>query len=142
MYGTEDQTPGGQGGQMERYPSLDIGVPFLEWKDPAGYNMRVVDSLAGGGVRPTNYFLRYMEGFNNDIRNSEYNIQRTHYYNNPASPAIHQRERTKQILIHLECFFLNTQVLGNISWKGATSAVNRGYTSSDFIVYRLTKLIY
>lgn len=144
----EDQTPGGQGGANEAgNPTLRYWGPFyVNVQDPAGYNMLVVDSLGRsvGGVRPNNYFFYdiWRGDFDNDIRNSEYNIQRTHYYNNPESPWF----GTPVLESHLEnidtfrmLFPRLRKVLGNISWKGATNAVNRGYTSNDYIVYRLAE---
>ncbi|WP_336514836.1 RagB/SusD family nutrient uptake outer membrane protein [Pollutibacter soli] len=144
----EDQTLGGQGGQNEAgNPSLRYWGPFyVNVKDPAGFNMLVADSLGRsvGGIRPNNYFLYtiWNGDFNNDIRNSEYNIQRTHYYNNPASVWVNTPvlESHKPKIDTFRMLFPRLRkVLGNISWKGATSAVNRGYTSSDFIVYRLAE---
>lgn len=144
----EDQTLGGQGGQNEAgNPTLRYWGPFyVNVKDPAKYNQVVVDSLGRGvaGVRATTYFFYdlWKDNWDNDIRNSKYNIVRTHYYNNPASPWFGKKIE-KEHLAKIDTFRMLfpriRKVEGNISWKGATSAVNKGYTTNDFIVYRFSE---
>ncbi|GAB3986224.1 RagB/SusD family nutrient uptake outer membrane protein [Spirosoma daeguense] len=144
----ENQTLGGQGGANQAgNPSLRYWGPFyINVKDPAGFNQVLVDSLGRGvaGIRPTNYFFYdiWKDNWRNDIRNSEHNIRRTHYYNNPASPwfgkVIEEQHKAKIDTFRM-LFPRIRKVEGNISWKGATSAVNMGYTTNDFIVYRLSE---
>ncbi|WP_273215885.1 RagB/SusD family nutrient uptake outer membrane protein [Runella zeae] len=144
----EDQTLGGQGGATEAgNPSLRYWGPFyVNVKDPAGFNQVVVDSLGRGvaGVRANTYFFYdlWKDNWNNDMRNSSHNIRRVHYYNNPASPwygkVIEEAHKAKIDTFRM-LFPRIRKVEGNISWKGATSAVNRGYTTNDFIVYRLAE---
>jgi starch-binding outer membrane protein, SusD/RagB family len=144
----EDQTLGGQGGaNVAGNPSLRYWSPFyVNVKDPAGFNQVVVDSLGRGvaGIRANTYFFYdlWKDNWVNDMRNSTHNIRRVHYYNNPASPwfgkMIEESHKAKIDTFRM-LFPRIRKVEGNISWKGATSAVNRGYTTSDFIVYRLAE---
>lgn len=144
----ENQTLGGQGGQNGAgNPSLRYWGPFyINVKDPAGYNQVLVDSLGRGvaGIRPSNYFLYdlWKDNWDNDVRNSRHNIRRVHYYNNPASPwfgKVIEQAHMASIDTFRMLFPRIRKVEGNISWKGATSAVNMGYTTNDFIVYRLAE---
>ncbi len=144
----ENQTPGGQGGANEAgNPTLRYWSPFyVNVKDPAGFNQVVVDSLGRGvaGIRATNYFFYdiWKDNWHNDIRNSFYNIRRTHYYNNPASPwfgKMIEEEHKAKIDTFRMLFPRIRKVEGIINWKGATSGSNRGYTTTDFIVYRLSE---
>ncbi|MBC9929460.1 RagB/SusD family nutrient uptake outer membrane protein [Chitinophaga qingshengii] len=55
--------------------------------------MKVADSLGGRGIgriRPTNWWT-YELYEKTDMRNSPYNIRRTYYYNDPASPKYGQQ---------------------------------------------------
>lgn len=54
--------------------------------------MLLCDSLGGRGISriALTYFVLNNYGVN-DMRNSQYNIKRTYYYNNPASPLYHQQ---------------------------------------------------
>lgn len=145
----EDQIPGGysttfQGGN----PTLRYWVPFyVNVKDPDGKpGMIVADSL-GRGVglcRPTNYFLYdlWKDNWNNDMRNSSYNIRRTYYYNNPASAYFGQQVK-KEHIQNQDTFQMIyptiRKVEGKIGWLGRDNPVRAGLTSSDFIVYRLAE---
>jgi starch-binding outer membrane protein, SusD/RagB family len=56
----------------------------------------VVDTLArpAGYLRGTNLFNYFIWSDQNDIRNSEYNIKRTFWYNNPANPEFFGKKIT------------------------------------------------
>lgn len=76
---------GGNGNNWPRYwaPEYDKIV------SPNGFGNSAADSLVRGiGVNsPTNFVKYDMWALDwNDIRNSEYNIRRTFYYNNPEDP--------------------------------------------------------
>lgn len=85
-----------------KYEAEGIGYPVSHerwwgpmcWrlKDVDGVQNHLKDTLMGrpvGVVRPTKYasedIWNYHDNWNTDIRNSNYNIQRDFYYNNPAS---------------------------------------------------------
>ena len=66
------------------------GPKFEDVTDPDGKKLLVNDSLgrSQGGVRPNNYyFYDIWNDDETDIRNSKYNIRRTWFWNNPASPT-------------------------------------------------------
>jgi hypothetical protein len=81
-------TPGGgNGGNVQ---NRWWGPKFEDVTDPTGKKLLVNDSLgrSQGGVRPNNYFFYDIWKDNwNDMRNSKYNIRRTWFWNNPASPT-------------------------------------------------------
>lgn len=72
------------------------GPKWWEIQDPEGVPGMILtpDSLGRGvaWVRPTDYFNYYLwEGNPADMRNSEYNIRREFYYNNPESEYFGQK---------------------------------------------------
>ena len=72
------------------------GPKWWEIQDPNGESgmQLTIDSLGRGvaWVRPSNYFnYEIWEGDSDDIRNSEYNIRREFYYNNPESEYFGQQ---------------------------------------------------
>ena len=92
----ESLTAGG-GGTTGGNSMIRQWGPFLSRiKDPAGVSMLVVDSLGRGTgpVRGTNYYLYqvWASDWDNDIRNSDFNMHRKFYYNNPASPQYFQKQ--------------------------------------------------
>lgn len=73
---------------MERH----LGTTWWAIKDKNGTSNWLKDTLSGrpmSAVRPTPYVSQkiweYKNDWNNDIRNSKYNIQRTFYWTNPSS---------------------------------------------------------
>ncbi len=83
----EYNVPGGMANnQLER-----IWGPFLEQLNtPDGKRAILRDTYLGrpiGFIRPSNYleYIIWRSDWSNDIRNSEYNMQRKFYINNPAS---------------------------------------------------------
>lgn len=144
----EDVTPGGNGSNAGGNPSLRNWSPFyVNVRDPDGKpGMVVVDSLGRGVgiVRPTTYFLYnlWQDNWNNDIRNSPHNIRRTYIYNNPASAwfnKVVEKSHYAKLDTNQMLYPTLRKVEGNISWLGGTSLFNKGFTSSDFIVYRLAE---
>lgn len=138
----ENLTPGGAGGNGGNN-TIRQWVPAL-WnlKDPAGVNgMILVDSLNRGVAytRPTSWFLYdlWVSDWDNDIRNSVYNIRRKIYYNNPAStyfgklvePRTTQEDTMRNVYPYL-------RKLEGKPFNGDNAS---GRTGKDFIVYRLAE---
>lgn len=144
----EDQTPGGMGSNTGGNPSLRNWSPFyVNVKDPDGKAGMIVEDSLGRGVgivRPTTYFLYnlWKDNWDNDIRNSPHNIRRTYYYNNPSS-AWYKKEVLKEHYAKLDTFQMLYPTLrkieGKIGYLGGTSLFHKGFTYSDFIVYRLAE---
>jgi len=81
-------TPGGGTGNNNH--DRWWGPKFEDVTDPTGKKLLVCDSLgrSQGGVRPNNYYFYDIWKDNwNDMRNSKYNIRRTWFWNNTASPT-------------------------------------------------------
>lgn len=133
----------GGGGSTGRNNTIRGWTPAL-WnlQDPTGATaMSIVDSLGRGVayVRPTTWYLYDLWEGNSDrdIRNSEYNIRRTYYYNNPAStyfgrvvePRTTQEDTMRNVYPYL-------RKLEGSPWNGDNTS---GGTGKDFIVYRLAE---
>jgi len=144
----EDKTVGGQGSNTRGNQSLRGWGPFLaRIMDPSKAAGTIVTDSLGRGVgwlRPTSYFLYDLWGanWNTDIRNSEYNIKRTFYYNNPSSTYFGQQiipgtslEDTMQNLYPLVTKALGTPIS---NWR-SLGEFTAGFTSSDIIIYRLAE---
>jgi hypothetical protein len=137
----EEFTDGGSGTVGNRM--LGNFAPFLvNIKDPAGFALVVTDSM-GRGVgrsRPSNYttYEIWAGNWDNDIRNSPFNMRRVFYYNNPSSPYIGQvvnrsilgKEDTLRRL-----FDYSRKVEGR-PWDNNNTS---GRTSKDVYVYRLAE---
>jgi starch-binding outer membrane protein, SusD/RagB family len=133
----ESYTTGGGSNNM-----LKAWAPFLiQILSPDGKSMLVTDSL-GRGVganRGSNYFLYdvWKDNFNNDMRNSKFNMRRKFYYNNPASKYFKMQveKRTSQEDTLRNIYSYPRKVEGiprnNINTSGSTS--------KDIIVYRLAE---
>ena len=86
----EEFTVGGAGTYKGNH-MLRSWIPFsTKIKDPKGKSGIVPTDSLGRGTgfcRPTNYFFYdiWKDNWNNDIRNSPFNIRRKQYYTNPAS---------------------------------------------------------
>lgn len=144
----EDKTPGGQGSNEKGNGTLRSWGPFLaKLTDPAGNNgMIITDSLGRGcgWVRPTSYFLYdlWKDNWNNDIRNSKYNIKRNHYYNNPSSSYFGElvEKRTSLVDTMQNCYPTIGKILGTPIYNWRTLGEwTAGFTGSDFIIYRLAE---
>jgi hypothetical protein len=139
----EDPTPGGSGTSGGNNTLRGWGPWYINLKDPDGKaGMIIVDSL-GRGVgltRPTSYFLYdlWQSDWNNDIRNSKFNIRRTMYYTNPASAYFQKpveqkttrRDTMQNIYPTLRKIEGPTPSSGNMT---------TGRTFTDFMVYRLAE---
>lgn len=119
-------------------------LPFMvQLTDPAGkLGMALNADTLGRGVgicRPTTYFLYdlWKDNWNNDIRNSKYNIKRDFYYNNPSSSYFGKKvEPKKTDLDTLQRLYPYVRKVEGRAWQGN---ITSGRTSKDYIVYRLAE---
>lgn len=138
----ENLTPGGAGTNNGNN-NIRGWVPFLpNLKDPAGGTGMVVSDSLGRGVaysRPTTFFLYdlWKDNWDNDIRNSVYNIRRKFYYNNPASTyfgkQVEKRTANEDTMRNVYPY------LRKLEGKPFNGANTSGRTGKDFIVYRLAE---
>ena len=88
-YQIEYATPGGVGGARGNNWLRGWGPRFFDAKDPDNNPGFILtqDSIGRGvgWIRPTNYWVYGIWNDPSDIRNSEYNVRRDWYYNNPES---------------------------------------------------------
>lgn len=137
----EENTEGGYGTQGNKM--LRNFAPFLvHIKAPDGVPILASDSLGRGTgySRGTNYTLYqiWAGNWDNDIRNSKYNMRRIFYYNNPASTYFGQtvdesklgKEDTLRSL-----YDYSRKVEG----KPYNNTITSGATSKDVYVYRLAE---
>lgn len=141
----EDQTPGGQGGTVGNN-NLRAWGPFYSsgsFRAPDGKAGFIVSDSMGrsvGWMRPTNYFFYdiWKDNWENDIRNSAYNIRRTFVYNNPASSyfgkTVERRTQADDTMFYL--YPTIRKIEGNPPKSGDLS---RGRTFTDLMVYRLAE---
>jgi hypothetical protein len=133
--------PGGGGGTANNW--LRAWGPFyINLKDPDGVAGNVlVDSLGRGVayVRATNYFFYdvWKDNWDNDIRNSRYNIRRVQYYNNPASKYFNKviEPRTTQEDTMRNIFPTIRKIEGR-PWQNNNVS---GRVPKDIMVYRLAE---
>jgi len=138
----EPFTAGGGGSQGGNSQIRQWG-PFLSRiKDPSGGSMLITDSLGRGTgpVRGTNYYLYdiWNGDWSNDIRNSQYNMRRQFYYNNPASPNYFGKlveQKTNQEDTMRNIYAYPRKVEGR-PWNNINTS---GRTVKDVIVYRLAE---
>ncbi|MEO5995150.1 MAG: RagB/SusD family nutrient uptake outer membrane protein [Chitinophagaceae bacterium] len=137
----ESFTAGG-GGTQGGNSSIRQWGPFLsKIKDPSGTSMLVVDSLGRGTgpVRGTNYYLYtiWNSDWNNDMRNSAYNMHRKFYYNNPASTYFGKQveQKTDQEDTMRNIYSYPKKVEGK-PWNNTNTS---GRTGKDIIVFRLAE---
>ncbi|GAB3742486.1 RagB/SusD family nutrient uptake outer membrane protein [Spirosoma lituiforme] len=138
----ENLTPGGAGTNNGNN-TIRGWVPFLpNLKDPAGGTGMIVSDSLGRGVaysRPTTFFFYdlWKDNFDNDIRNSVYNIRRKFYYNNPASTyfgkLVEKRTANEDTMRNVYPY------LRKLEGKPFNGANTSGRTGKDFIVYRLAE---
>ncbi len=139
----EAYTPGG-GGTMKGNHLVRGALPFMvQLTDPNGkLGMSLHVDTLGRGVaimRPTTYFLYdlWKGNWNNDMRNSKYNIKRDFYYNNKASAYFGKKvEPRKTALDTLQRIYPYPRKVEGKAWEGN---VTSGRTAKDFIVYRLAE---
>lgn len=141
----EDQTPGGQGGtvgnnNLRAWGSFYSSGSFRAPDGKAGFIVSDSMGRSVGWVRPTNYFFYdiWKDNWENDIRNSAYNIRRTFVYNNPASTyfgkVVERRTQADDTMFYL--YPSIRKIEGNPPKNGDLS---RGRTFTDLMVYRLAE---
>jgi len=142
----EDLTIGGQGGSNGNNRLRNWGPWYERLTDPAGRSgMVVVDSLGRGTgqVRPNPYFIYdvWASDWNNDMRNSVYNMRRQLRYTNPTSTYFGQvvGPRTTEIDTMQNIYPYPRKIEGNVGALTNTSTSWSGRTFQDFMVYRLAE---
>src|SRR5690606_28928184 len=142
----EDMTPGGQGASNGNNRLRNWGPWYERLRDPAGRSgMVVVDSMGRGTgqVRQTNYFVYelWQSDWDNDIRNSRFNIRRDFYYTNPTSDYFGQlvEKKTTEIDTMQNLYPQIRKIEGKIGALTNTSTAWSGRTYQDFMVYRLAE---
>lgn len=139
-----DEDGVGGGGTMGGNHWVRAALPFLaQLTDPDGkLGMTLHIDTLGRGVaicRPTTYFLYdlWEDNWDNDIRNSKYNIKREFYYNNINSAYFGQKVEPKtNSLDTLQRIYPYIRKVEGKAWKNRPTS---GRTSKDFIVYRLAE---
>ncbi|NDV80380.1 RagB/SusD family nutrient uptake outer membrane protein [Bacteroides sp. 51] len=139
----EEYTPGGAG-TMNGNHMVRGALPFLvQLTDPNGkLGMSLHVDTLGRGVaimRPTTYFLYnlWKGNWDNDMRNSKYNIKREFYYNNKSSAYFGKKVEPKTTpLDTLQRIYPYPRKVEGRAWQGNTTS---GRTGKDFIVYRLAE---
>jgi len=139
----EEFTPGG-GGSLGGNHQPRGWLPFLvQLTDPAaklGMSLNK-DSLQRGVaiIRPNTYFLYdlWKSDWNNDMRNSKYNIKRDFYYNNPSSAYFGKKvEKKTTALDTMQRIYPYVRKIEGKSWQGI---LDNGRTGKDMIIYRLAE---
>lgn len=139
----EDVTPGGASGAAGNTWLRAWGPRYWSITDPAGKSGMIVSDSMGRGVgwiRPNSYLLYdvWIIDFNNDIRNSPFNIRRQFVYNNPASAYFGKIVEAKTADLDTMVYIFPT--LRKIEGKlGRTSANTTGRTFKDVMVFRLAE---
>lgn len=136
----EENTPGGGG--VVGNSNLRNWAPFLaNIKDPDGVSMLITDSM-GRGVgrsRLSNHSVYdiWQSDWNNDIRNSSYNMRRVFYYNNPASAYFGKVVEPKTVR---EDTMRNLYPYARkVEGRPLNSNNTSGRTAKDIAVYRLAE---
>ena len=139
----EDMTVGGQGGSNGNNRLRNWGPWYERLTDPAGRSgMVIVDSMGRGTgqVRPTPYFLYdvWAGDWDNDMRNSPYNIRRQFRYTNPSSAYFGQivEPKTSAIDTMQNMYPYPRKIEGDVGTLTHTGSSWSGRTYQDFIVYR------
>lgn len=119
------------------------GPSYWLLTDPAQKPGMVVSDSMGRGVgwtRPNSYLLYdvWQSDFNNDMRNSPYNIRRVFVYNNPASAYFGKVVEPRTTLVDsMERYFPTLRKIeGQI---GRTIANTQGRTVVDVAMFRLAE---
>ena len=140
----EDMTVGGQGNSNGNNRLRNWGPWYERLKDPDGKSgMVVVDSLGRGTgqIRPTNYALYdiWKGQWDQDMRNSVYNMRRKFYYTNPASKYFGKlvEPKTTEIDTMQNIYPYPRKIEGNVGTLTHTSTSWSGRTYQDFMVFRL-----
>jgi len=143
----EDLTIGGQGNSRGNLRLRYWGSWYSRQNDPSGNaGMIVADSLGRGvgQMRPNSWFIYdlWRSDFNNDIRNSKFNIRRDFYYNNPNSSFFKQKVQ-KSTLSYIDSmrniYPIIRKVEGNVGTLTNTDIGFSGRTFQDIMVFRLAE---
>lgn len=106
--------------------------------------MVICDSLGRGvgWVRPCSYYLYdvWKDNWNNDIRNSKYNIRRTHIWNNSASKYFLQAVNVPRLLstVGVDTMQFIYPTVRKIEGKALAGAAN-GHTFKEYPIMRLAE---
>lgn len=142
----EDMTPGGQGTSLGNPRLRFWGSWYDRQLDPANKpGMLVADSMGRGvgQIRPNSWYIYqlWQSDWNNDIRNSAYNIRRNFYYNNPASAYYNQR--VTGLKLHVDTmrniYPIIRKVEGKVGALTNTATQYSGRTFQDIMVFRLAE---
>lgn len=147
----EDVTPGGIGSGVGANSTSGTGNNWIRgWgpryfaiTDPAGKSGMIVCDSMGRGVgwlRPTTYVLYniWNGNFNNDMRNSRFNIRRKFVYNNPTSTYYGQLVGPRTTSIDTMQFLF--PVIRKIEGKvGKITNNTAGKTFKDVMIFRLAE---
>ncbi|MEZ5107158.1 MAG: RagB/SusD family nutrient uptake outer membrane protein [Draconibacterium sp.] len=137
----EEYTVGGSGTYSGNSHIRQWGPFLVKIKAPDGIPILASDSLnrGVGACRGSNYLLYdiWKDNWDNDIRNSAYNMRRNFYYNNPKS-AYYGQEVEKRTVAEdtLRNMYAYPRKIEGKAWLGDISS---GRTSKDIIVYRLAE---
>lgn len=132
-------TPGGGGSVGGNQSIRNLGPFQTKIVSPDGYSNLATDILGRGvgRIRGTVYSLYSIWNDPNDIRNSEYNMRRKFYYNNPKSahygkeiPPLTNAEDT------LRRLYAYPRKIEGLPWNGNNTS---GQISDDVYVYRLAE---
>ncbi|WP_114791312.1 RagB/SusD family nutrient uptake outer membrane protein [Niabella yanshanensis] len=139
----EEFTPGG-GGSLGGNHSPRGWLPFMvQFTDPAGrlgFALNADSLLRGVAImRPNPYFLYdlWLSDWNNDMRNSAYNIKREFWYNNPASTYFGKKVEPRNTpLDTMQRLYPYVRKVEGKSWQGV---LTNGRSGKDMIIYRLAE---
>ncbi|MDF7820014.1 RagB/SusD family nutrient uptake outer membrane protein [Runella sp. MFBS21] len=136
----EFQTPGGVTSSGNGRNWLRCwGARYFDAKDPDNASGMVIADSLGRGVswmRPSNHILYDIwKDDPNDMRNSEYNIRRKWYYNNPASKYFLKEVKFHANLDTLYHIYPAFRKVEGLSLAGATN----GRTFNDWPMMRLAE---
>jgi hypothetical protein len=135
----EFQTPGGVNSAGGKPWLRTWGARYFDARDPDNASGMVLADSLGRGVsqmRPNNHVLyEIWQDDPDDMRNSQYNIRRKWYYNNPTSKYFGQEVHYHQYLdtlYHIYPSFIKVEGLD-------LAGVTEGRTFSDWPVMRLAE---
>lgn len=136
----ENNVQGG-GSSLNGNVQIRNWAPFLsKIVAPDGVAMLVVDSLGRGvgRVRGTNYYLYDIwKEYQQDMRNSPYNMRRNFYYNNPGSQYYNQLVEAKTALDDtMRNIYPYSRKIEGIPWANNPTS---GRSAKDVMVYRLAE---
>ncbi len=136
----ENNVQGG-GSSLNGNVQIRNWAPFLsKIVDKDGVAMLVVDSLGRGvgRVRGTNYYLYDIWKENQqDMRNSQYNMRRKFYYNNPKSKYFNKPVESRVIYDDtMRNIYPYSRKIDGIPWANNAAS---GRSAKDVMVYRLAE---